>query len=395
MAEIQTNEKYCIHQGFCGGCLYGSTPYEEQAAEKETKIREFLEKNKVEPEEYAGFDACPMEHRFHYRNKMEYTFGDYIKGGPLSLGMHRKGHFMSIVTTESCKLVDEDFNKILKYALDFSREHGYVHYNKKTHEGLLRNLVIRKGIRTEELLINLVTASGEFDEEAFCQGLRALPLDNNIVGILRTINNQVADTIVNENVSVIYGRDYYIEKINNLTFHVGAFSFFQTNVERAEKLYSDAIQLIDKVNDKVVFDLFSGTGTISQILALGAKKVIGIEINGQAVSDARKNAGLNGIENCEFIEGDVFKKLKTLEETPDVIVVDPPRMGIIPKAVDKIASYGVPEILYISCNPKTLAPNLAQFEELGYKTTYLKGYDNFPGTKHTECVALLKKEARA
>ena len=385
-------KEICIHDEFCGGCKYGGVPYQEQLASKEQDIRGYFEDNEINLDVFEGIRPCLEEHRYRYRNKMEYTFGDFVKDGPLCLGMHKLRNFMSIVTVDHCQLVSNDFNKILRYTLDFATERGYKHYHKRTHEGLLRHLVVRRGVRTGQLLINLVTTSEPgFDEEAYVKGLLELDLDDKIVGILRTYNDQLADTVICDKLDILYGQDFYMEEIAGLKFKVSAFSFFQTNVDAAERLYLDAISLIDDFGDKLVFDLFCGTGTISQIVAQKAKSVVGVELVQEAVESAEVNAKLNGIENCKFIAGDVFQVLKETEEKPDLIIVDPPRMGIQPKAVTKIASYGVEEILYVSCNPKTLAINLKEFAEFGYRPVKIVAYDNFPGTKHSEAVCLLRK----
>ena len=260
----------------------------------------------------------------------------------------------------------------------------------------MRNLIIRKGVRTEELLINIVTTSEEgFEEEAFVEGILGLKLKNKTVGILRTFNDNMADAVVCNSLKILWGRDYYMEKLMGLDFKVSAFSFFQTNVEAVERLYSEALALIDGLEGKRVFDLYCGTGTISQIMALKAKEVLGIELVTEAVAAAGENARLNGLDNCRFIAGDVFEALERVNEKPDVIVVDPPRVGIQPKALDKILSYGVQQIVYISCNPKTLADNLRYMEYYGYRCEYLKPFDNFPFTNHTECICMLSKTIAA
>ena len=242
------------------------------------------------------------------------------------------------------------------------------------------------------MLINIITSTEEgFDEEAFVKGLHSLELDNEIVGILRTFNDNLADKVTCEKLKVLEGRDYYMDEILGLKFKVSAFSFFQTNVDAVERLYSQAINLIDDFSGKVAFDLYCGTGTISQVLALKAKEVIGVEIVEEAVEAAKVNASLNGLDNCRFIAGDVFEVLEKTADKPDVIVVDPPRVGMSLKAVDKIVSYGVDQIVYVSCNPKTLAINLQQYEYNGYRVKYLKAFDNFSWTKHIECIALLEK----
>lgn len=381
----------CKHNEFCGGCIYQEHDYPAQLNIKEQEVLNLLEKKEVSVEKIDPIEGCPCQYR--YRNKMEYTFGDLVKDGETTLGMHKKGHFMSIITVDECQLVDEDFNKVLRFTLDFAHERGYKHYNKKSHLGLLRNLIVRKGMRTGELLVNIVTSSEEgFDEEGFVEGLRALELSNKLVGVLRTFNDRLADAVICDSLKILWGRDYYMEKLLGLDFKVSAFSFFQTNVEAVERLYTEAIDLIDGLEGKKVFDLFCGTGTISQIMALKANHVLGIELVEEAVEAAKENARLNGLDNCDFLAGDVFEVLKNVESKPDVIVVDPPRVGIQPKALDKILEYGVKQIVYVSCNPKTLADNIRYMDYYGYKCKYLKPFDNFPFTKHIEAICLLEKE---
>ena len=391
MINMADFKELCPHREFCGGCIYQGTAYSEQLKEKEKEVLRLLEAKGVTPEKIDSIEGCPSA--FCYRNKMEYTFGDFVKDGEMTLGMHRKKNFMSIVTVDNCQLVDPDFNIILKAVLDFSVEKGYTFYHKRSHSGLLRNLIIRKGVRTGELLVNIVTTSEEgFDEREFTEMLLSLTLTNKIVGVLRTYCDSLADAVVPDSLKTLYGRDYYMEKLLGLDFKVSAFSFFQTNVEAAERLYTEALALVDSFEGKKAFDLYCGTGTISQVLALKAKEVLGIELVEEAVDAATENAALNGLDNCRFIAGDVFKVLNEVSDKPDVIVVDPPRVGIQPKALDKIISYGVKEIVYISCNPKTLTENLRYLEYYGYKCMYLKPFDNFPMTKHTECIALIERE---
>ena len=370
--------------------MYQGVPYEEQLANKAGEVRGLLEKKDIRYENLLPIEPAPD--RYAYRNKMEYTFGDMIKDGPTTLGMHKKKHFMSIITVDECQLVHEDFNRVLRGVLDFVMEKGYSHYHKKTHKGLMRHLIVRRGVRTGELLVNVVTSSEEgFDEEAFTEMILALPLENTVVGVLRTINDRLADAVYCDELKVLYGRDYYMEEIMGLKFRVSAFSFFQTNVDAVENLYTYALSLIDDFENKTAFDLYCGTGTITQTLAKRAGKVIGIELVDEAVEAARANAALNGLENCEFIAGDVFKVLNTVADKPEVIVVDPPRVGISVDALDKIISYGVDQIVYISCNPKSLVENLYYLQYYGYRVKSVKPFDNFPGTKHVETVVLMSK----
>ncbi len=380
----------CKHDEFCGGCIYQGTSYEEQLKIKENEVLSLLDKKDIKCEEIMPIEPAPCQYR--YRNKMEYTFGDQVKDGPMTLGMHQKRRFMSIVTVDECQLVHDDFNKILRATLDFCTERGYKHYHKKSHKGLMRNLIVRRGVHTNELLVNIVTSSEPgFDEEAFVAMLKGLDLEFELVGILRTFNDNIADAVNCEELKILDGRDYYMEKIMGLEFKVSAFSFFQTNIEAVENLYSYAVDLIDDFSGKVAFDLFCGTGTITQTLAQKAKRAVGVELVEEAVEAAKVNAALNGLDNCEFIAGDVFEVLETVSEKPDVIVVDPPRMGISPNALDKIISYGVDQIVYVSCNPKTLVENLYYLGYYGYKVKVLKPFDNFPNTKHIECVCLLER----
>ena len=408
----------CPHDEFCGGCVYQGLEYRKQLEIKEGEVHSLFSKEGISPDIFDRIEGCPEELIYEYRNKMEFTFGDMVKDGPLCLGMHRRGRFMSIVTVDQCQLVDEDFNKILFYTLSFCIEKGYKKYHKKNHTGLLRNLIIRQGKRTKELLVNIVTSTDtEFDRNGWAEGLKDLRLNNEIVGIMQTLNDNKADAVICDELILIDGRDYYYEEILGLRFQVHEFAFFQTNVEAIERLYGDAIGLIDDLEGKEVFDLYCGTGTISQVMALRAKHVLGVEIVPESVESAVKNAKLNNLSNCDFVCGDVFQILEKtdlkpekinpkadninpeskktdfrLEKRglkPDVIVVDPPRVGMSTDAVNKIASYGVKQIVYISCNPKTLVKNLVQFESLGYGVKYVKPYDNFPFTRHVETVVLL------
>lgn len=374
----------------CGGCIYQGVSYEEQLAEKDRGVRTLLEKYDVDPSVYQGM--VPAMERYRYRNKMEYTFGDLEKDGPLTLGMHKKKHFMSIVTSDCCQLVPEDFNRILRGTLEFCRERGYKFYHKMSHEGLLRNLVVRRGVKTGELLVDIVTSSQvEFDEEGFLNMIMGLPLDEKIAGVLHTTNDRVADAVIDEGTKILFGRDYYNEEILGLKFKVSIFSFFQTNIPAIERLYSDALDLMPDIDSKNVFDLYCGTGTITQLMASRARHVTGIEIVQDSVDSALANTEINGIENCDFICGDVLKVIGQVEEKPDMIVVDPPRAGMHDKVVDILSGYGIPQLMYISCNPKTMCINLQRFKGRGYEPVYIRAYDNFPGTKHIESIAVLSK----
>ncbi len=381
----------CKAKDICGGCTSQGILYEKQLEIKEKQVLDLIEAKKLHIDKIEEIEPAPEI--FGYRNKMEYTFGDLEKDGELTLGMHKKRHFMSIVTVDECMLVHDDFNKILRAVLNWAKENGYTKYHKKTHKGLLRHLVIRRGIKSNQILVNIITTSEDgFDEKGFVNLIKRLSLEHKIAGILRTINDELADAVKCNELRVLFGKPSYDEEISGLKFKVAAFSFFQTNVLAAERLYKEAIALIDNLDEKTVFDLFCGTGTITQIASQKAKKAVGIEIVAEAIETAKESAYVNGLsDKCEFIAGDVFDVMENISEKPDVIIADPPRMGIAPKALDKIISYSAEQIVYISCNPKTLIENLYYLQYNGYDVKYLKPFDNFPNTKHTECIALLYK----
>ena len=378
----------CAHAEWCGGCNYQGVDYEEQLRLKGVEVEKCLGDKEIIFNEYLGIERAPQTEA--YRNKMEYTFGDLTKGGEMTLGLHRKKNFMSIVTTDRCRIVCDDFNAILAATLKFCGEKGYEFYNKKRHEGLLRHLILRRGVRTGELLVNIVTScQGAFHGDEYTGLLRELKLEGVIKGIINTRDDGLADSIQCDETKVLWGRDYYTEIIMGLTFKVGAFSFFQTNVEAAERLYTDAIGMSGGFDGKSVFDLYCGTGTISQAVSGHAKRVVGIDISAESIAGARENADRNGIKNCEFFAGDVFDVMETLRESPDVIILDPPRAGVHPKALKKIVDYGAGELIYISCNPKSFVDNLYYLQYYGYRADKIKAYDNFPFTRHCECLARL------
>ncbi|MBR3301523.1 MAG: 23S rRNA (uracil(1939)-C(5))-methyltransferase RlmD [Firmicutes bacterium] len=386
--QLEKGRALCPSFGRCGGCSYLGLSQDEELKIKEKEVLDCLTASGIDASVFRGIVKAPSESG--YRNKMEFTFGNEVKDGPTLLGLHAKKSFISIVPADGCVLVPEDFRTILKNTLSFCLDKGYIHYNKKTHDGLLRSLVLRRGVRTGELLVNIVTSSrGKFDEDGYKDNILSSDLKDRIVGIIHTVNDNRSDAIIAEDVRLLYGRPYYNEEILGLKFKVGAFSFFQTNVEAAERIYRDAISLLPSLENKTVFDLYCGTGTMTQAMALKAYKAIGVEIVEEAVRTAEEAARINGLDNCSFIAGDVGEVLSGLSVLPDVIMVDPPRPGIAPKALQKILSYGVETIVYVSCNPKTLAENLRAAELAGYSIVSVTAYDNFCYTKHIESIALL------
>ena len=337
---------------------------------------------------FEGVKASPKE--FGYRNKMEFSFGDEYKDGPLSLGLHKKGSTYDVLTASDCKLVHQDMNKILMCVLEYFQNLGASYYKKMQHIGYLRHLLLRRGDTTGEILINLVTTTQEdYDLTPLVEQLLALQLEGKIVGILHILNDSLSDVVQSDETRVLYGQDFFYENLLGLEFKITPFSFFQPNSRGAEVLYTIVREYIGDIHDMTVFDLFSGTGTISQVLAPVAKEVIGVEIIEEAVEAAKENAARNGLENCRFIAGDVFKVLDDIEEKPDVIVLDPPRDGIHPKALPKILDYGVDTIVYISCKVTSLARDLAMFQARGYEVVKAVAVDQFCETYHVETVVLL------
>lgn len=387
----EEGKSFCPHFGECGGCSRQTLPYHEQLKLKETLYRDTLEKYGVSVGTIEPIISSPEI--YGYRNKMEYTFGDEIKGGPITLGMHRMTRASDIITTDQCQIAPPDFNLILSTVLDWAREKGYQQYNRFKNEGFLRNLILRRGVYTHEILVALCTTSYEtLEHDELTARILALPLEGTVVGILHLVHDRTGDVVRAETQSTLYGRDWYMETLMGLQFKVSFFSFFQTNPAGAELLYNKALSYFSDNTGKEVFDLFSGTGTLAQIMAAQASKVTAVELVADAVDAARQNAQLNGIENCTFIAGDVFEVLSNLDHTPERILVDPPRAGIMPKAWEKILSYGADEIVYISCNPVSLAENLQVAEKMGYKALISCPVDQFPHTPHLECVVKLQRK---
>ncbi|EEA84646.1 23S rRNA (uracil(1939)-C(5))-methyltransferase RlmD [Peptacetobacter hiranonis] len=388
-SPIETAE-VCPHFEGCGGCTMLSVDYAKQLEIKEEQVLELFEDAGIRGFEFLGVQGSPDN--VGYRNKMEYTFGDEVKGGPLTLGLHKKGRHIDIQTVDGCMLVDSDFNTILKESLAFFQDAELPYYRVVNHEGYLRNLVVRKGIHTDEIMVNIVTSSQcEFDMSKFADMINGLELKGNVVSILHTINDGLADAVQCDEMRILYGVDYLHEEILGLKFKISPFSFFQTNTKGAEQLYTIARDFIGDHSNKVVFDLYSGTGSIGQLMAEKAKKVYGIEIIEEAVVAANENAKLNGLDNCEFIAGDVKDTVKSLDVKPDLIIVDPPRPGIHKQAIKDICDFGAKEIVYISCNPKTLVDDLKDFIGYGYMPEKVKCMDMFPNTPHCESVVKLYK----
>ena len=381
----ETRQPVCSIFPECGGCMYQTMPYEEQMKMKDGQIRRIMDRAVKGDYVFEGVKASPKE--FGYRNKMEFSFGDEYKDGPLSLGLHKKGSTYDVLSAADCKLVHEDMNKILVCVLEYFKKRNVSYYKKMQHTGYLRHLLLRRGDTTGEILVNLVTTTQEdHDLEPLVSELLGLELEGKIVGILHILNDSLSDVVKSDETRILYGQDFLYERLLGLEFKITPFSFFQPNTRGAEVLYETVREYIGDIHDMTVFDLFSGTGTISQVLAPVAKEVIGVEIVEEAVEAAKENASRNGISNCKFIAGDVFQVLDQIGEKPDVIVLDPPRDGIHPKALPKILEYGVGRIVYISCKMTSLARDLEMMQLAGYRVEKMTAVDQFCETVHCEVV---------
>ncbi len=411
-------ESACPHFDRCGGCSYQTLPYEEQLRIKEEQVHRLLDPVLERGlKEYGGSESVDISKlfepiqaspkQFEYRNKMEFSFGDASFGGELELGLHKRGSFYDIVTVRNCRIVDEDFRKILFETLSYFRGKETPYYHKRTHEGFLRYLLVRKAAKTGEILVDLVTTS-QTPADTVCtevsllddwkETVLALKLSGKVVGILHTVDDRLADIVADDGTDILYGSGCFNEEVLGLTFKITPFSFFQTNTLSAEVLYSKVRELAgeacadDTEKKRVIYDLYSGTGTIGQLMSTVADKVIGVEIVEEAVTAANENAAQNGLHNCEFVCGDVLKVLDSIEEKPDLIIIDPPRDGINPKALAKIAAYGVGSIVYVSCKPTSLARDLEYLMGNGYVPVRICPIDQFPGTVHVETVCLSTKK---
>ncbi|MBO4899678.1 MAG: class I SAM-dependent RNA methyltransferase [Lachnospiraceae bacterium] len=417
-ADIETDPA-CPHAGRCGGCLYQTYPYEEEVRIKEGQVRRLIEpvlECQESPYEFEGILGSPVHEG--YRNKMEFSFGDSYKDGPLALGMHVRRSMYDIETVTGCCIADPDYGKIIECTLDIFGSRHVPYYHRNTHVGYLRHLLVRR-TRTGEILIGLVT-SGQSElvpgtmtsavNDAAPDGEEALlslykdellrleadsVLSGNIRGILHIVNDSVSDAVKADRIDILYGEEYITEKLCGLEFKISTFSFFQTNTYGAEVLYGkvrEYAESLGDLGDGAIYDLYSGTGTITQIMAEDTSaECVGVEIVEEAVEAAKENALRNGLSNCRFIAGDVLKVLDDLTDKPALIILDPPREGIHPKAMPKILSYGVEHIIYVSCKTTSLVNDLQAFLEAGYEVRKLCPVDQFPRTGNIEVVVSLGK----
>jgi 23S rRNA (uracil1939-C5)-methyltransferase len=365
----------CDHGGEpCPGAPWQSLPYEEQLRHKQAQVGDAL----VRLGGLEGFELEPIEpavEQWRYRNKLEYSFGE--RDGELVLGFHARGRWDLIVDAEDCQLASEGNNARRNELKDWARSEGLSAYDRRSRLGILRNLAIREGRRTGQLQSRLVTSPAEIPRP---------PVDLHTI-----VEGSGGGT---DGPTGVLGDEYLEEELGGLRFRISHNAFFQTNTEMAERLYGIAAEMAGLTGGERVFDLFGGIGTLGLSLASRAGEVWGVEIVPEAIVDAEENARRNGIENARFRTGDARKEIRPLLEEagrPDVVVVDPPRAGLSKKVVRRLIECEAPRIVYVSCNPTTLAPNAAQLAEAGYRVRRVKPVDMFPQTPHIECVALLEK----
>ncbi|RCW57428.1 23S rRNA (uracil(1939)-C(5))-methyltransferase RlmD [Halanaerobium sp. ST460_2HS_T2] len=384
------NKELCVHYDRCGGCSIQEVSYSKQLKDKKNTLLEIFKDKNIEIDNFEEILASPDI--YEYRNNMEFSFGDLKKGGTLQLGMHPRGRRFDVITVDNCLLVDQDFRDILSTILKYCRQNNFKKYHIKLREGFLRNLVIRKGINTGEIVANLITTSqSDHDFSPLTEELKALDLKGKLVGFVQTINDDYSDQVSCDRMKIYYGRNYFYDSLLENKFKIDSLSFFQTNTRGAELLYSEAQKYISNAKDKIIYDLYCGAGTISQSIAAEAKKIFGIEIDQAAADRAAENAQLNKVDNTQYIAGDVLEEINNIDQQADLIIIDPPRPGINPKALNKIAAAGAEEILYISCNPKSLARDLKELQLHNYQLEKFKAVDMFPHTKHLEVITHLKK----
>jgi 23S rRNA (uracil1939-C5)-methyltransferase len=374
------------------GAPWQVLPYERQLAEKERQVREALERlghletPPVEP-------IVPAVEQWRYRNKLEYSFG-HDERGELVLGFHRPGRWNDIDDVTNDVLASERVDTLRERVKAWCRAEGLSAYDRHEQAGFLRNLVVREGRRSGQVQARLVTSEGDLRVEELAAAAKA-------DGFLWTRSAGVAETTREGRTKKIAGSRMIDEELrapegDTLRFRISAEAFFQTNTEMAEVLYANAAELAGLTGRERVFDLFCGIGTISLALAGAAGEVWGIELVEPAIADAIKNARLNGIDNVRFFAGDVRTAMRPLVEEagrPDVVVVDPPRAGLSQKVVRRIVEACPQRIVYVSCNPTTLAPNARQMADAGYELKTVRPVDMFPQTAHVECVALLARTA--
>lgn len=387
----------CPYSGYCGGCQWQHLEYGRQLAFKQEHIMEALARIGA-LSDVEVHDVIPSEKRYGYRNKMEFSFSDRRWLPPnefhdgerdveFGLGLHVPGTFSKVIDVEACLLQPDRGNQILQEVRRYVRDCGIPVYGLKSHEGFWRFLTIRYSVAFDEWMVNLVTSEERRDvvdplAEALSKRFK------NVRTVVNNINSRKAAVAIGQKEITLFGGGYIEDKIGPFTFQISGNSFFQTNTLGAERLYQKVIEYAELTSSEIVLDLYSGTGTIPILLSNQAKTVIGMEIIESAILDADKNCRANGIINCRFIWGDIRDKLSTMHMKPDVVIMDPPRAGIHKDVLNRVMALAAERVVYISCNPATMARDLGQMAE-DYEITEIQPVDMFPHTYHIEAVAKL------
>jgi 23S rRNA (uracil1939-C5)-methyltransferase len=391
----------CNHFKYCGGCVHQNLTYAEQLKEKQAQVENIFQRmGKYKDLKINPIIGC--ENIWNYRNKMEFTFSSNIwhensnsPNMPLALGLHIPKRFDKILDISDCHIQNKECNDILNDAKSMAIELGLTTWDVRKHEGFLRNLVLRKGHHTNEIMVNIVTS--EFDE------MKVLPIVQNLTGrypniksIVNNVTSRHAGTTQGQSEHLLFGESFIHEKLDNFSFEISANSFFQTNTVQADKLYQLIKNECNLAGDEVVYDLFCGTGSISIFIAENAKHVYGFELVESAVKDAERNTNLNKIKNCSFYSGDLMDIFQTNNELsklpkPEVMVIDPPRSGMHPKTVQQVLEQSPNRIVYVSCNPSTQVRDIKFFTEDSYKIKNVQPIDMFPHTPHVENIVMLEK----
>ncbi len=392
-SPLETKNPACELFPECGGCLYQTLPYEEQLRLKADQVRRLLAEVSSPETVFDGILRSPSA--FAYRNKMEFSFGDDRPDGPVNLGLHRRGTTYDVLDASSCRLVHPDLTKILAATQDYCRQMGFPKYNKKIHVGVLRYLLLRRSETNGEILAYLVT-SGQTDHtfDAWAKKLLSLPLEGTFAGIFHGIDDAKADALIVERTR---GAEVLYEAARSYVLGSAPEGGLFADKKTANVLSLTAVEegggadRTAAVRLPVLYDLYSGTGTIGQMLSPAASHVYGIELIEEAVEAANRNAAENGLTNCTFLAGDVLARLGDLPEKPDYIVLDPPREGVNPKALARMIDYGLGEMVYISCKASSFVRDMTTLRAHGWQIRRWCLVDMFPQTQHCETVVQLSR----
>lgn len=377
----------CEQFGLCGGCISQHLSLKKQREIKSMEVKDLFQRRGFY---LPSLEIYGPEEAFCYRNKVELNFGNTFKDGPLQLGFYERHMGRNVLPTKQCLLIHEDLRRIRDLVLDYALRMNYDFYHVMRREGFLRHLVLRRSFHTGEIMVNLVTTTQRELDLSFVHELLDLSLEGEIVSILHTENDSLSNFIYADKIHLLHGRMYIREFLLEKEFRISPFSFFQTNTQGAEVLFSRLRSLVGK-RKGTLCDLYCGTGTIGLLLSDNAQSILGIEIVEEAVEAARENAKRNNITNATYICDDVKNLAQHLDKKPDLLVVDPPRSGLHPQAIKDILALNLKEIFYVSCNPKTLVRDLEAFKEGGYELKHGELIDLYPHTPHVETIVLMEK----